>query len=153
MRDGDANTFVDFDGKRYPTDGFMLWAPTYAMHRRAELWPEPESFIPERFLVKEGDPLFPVKGAWRPFEYGPRNCIGQELAFIELKIIMALILRDFDIKAAYEEQDKLDGKNNDSMNWNGDRAYQVLIATAKPANGFPAKATRRSHTGSALGIS
>ncbi|KAL8744058.1 MAG: hypothetical protein Q9190_003660 [Brigantiaea leucoxantha] len=153
VRDGDANTFVDFDGKRYPTDGFMLWAPTYAMHRRVELWPEPESFIPERFLVKEGDPLFPVKGAWRPFEYGPRNCIGQELAFIELKIIMALILRDFDIKAAYEEQDKLDGKNNDSMNWNGDRAYQVLIATAKPANRFPAKATRRSHTGSALGVS
>ncbi|KAL8705640.1 MAG: hypothetical protein Q9225_008017 [Loekoesia sp. 1 TL-2023] len=143
VRDGARDVAVDFDGKRYPTDGFMVWPVPFAMHRRPDLWPKAEEFIPERFLVKEGDPLFPVKGAWRPFEYGPRNCIGQELAYIELKIFMVLTLRDFDIRAAYEEQDKIDGKDNSALTVDGDRAYQILIATAKPVGGFPAKVTKR----------
>lgn len=35
-------------------------------------------------------------GAWRPFERGPRNCIGQELATIEARVVMALVARRFD---------------------------------------------------------
>jgi cytochrome P450 len=34
--------------------------------------------------------------AWRPFERGPRNCIGQELANIEARVILALVARRFD---------------------------------------------------------
>lgn len=143
VRQGARDHFIEFDGKRYPTEGFMVWPASYPMHRRPELWPNADEFIPERFLVKDGDPLFPVKGAWRPFEHGPRNCIGQELAYIELKIFMVLTLRDFDIRAAYEEQDKVNGKDNSALTVDGDRAYQILIATAKPAGGFPAKVTKR----------
>ncbi|KAL8769784.1 MAG: hypothetical protein Q9209_004400 [Squamulea sp. 1 TL-2023] len=143
VRKGDPNVPIHFDGKEYPTDGFMVWPVSYAMHHRPELWPNAEEFIPERFLVKEGDPLFPPKGAWRPFEYGPRNCIGQELAYIELKIFMVLTLRDFDIRPAYEERDELDGKDRSRLTVKGDRAYQILIATAKPVLGYPAKVTKR----------
>lgn len=143
VREGDPNVFVDFDGKRYPSEGFMVWPVAYANHRRPDLWPNVDEFIPERFLAKKGDPLFPVKGAWRPFEYGPRNCIGQELAYIELKIFMVLTLRDFDIRPAYEEQDKIDGKDRSAHTLNGDRAYQMLVATAKPILGYPAKVTKR----------
>ena len=32
-------------------------------------------------------------GAWRPFERGPRNCIGQELALIEGKVVLAAVTR------------------------------------------------------------
>ena len=145
VRLGDPDVVIDQDGKQYPTDGFMVWPSVYAMHHAPELWPEPEKFVPERFLSKEGDPLFPVKGAWRPFEHGPRNCVGQELAFIELKIYVVLTFRDFDLHAAYEEQDKLNGKDNSADNLAGDRAYQVLIATAKPKDGFPAKVFKRFH--------
>jgi cytochrome P450 len=34
--------------------------------------------------------------AWRPFERGPRNCIGQELANMEARVIMACTLRRYD---------------------------------------------------------
>lgn len=123
----------------------MTWPVSHAIHRSAKYWPEPESFIPERFLAKEGDPLFSPKGAWRPFEFGPRHCIGMELAMIETKIIMALMLRSFDIKSAYEEFDagrKVDpGKVQRTPE--GERAYQVLIATAKPVDGMPVRVARR----------
>ncbi|KAI4195282.1 MAG: hypothetical protein LQ346_003485 [Caloplaca aetnensis] len=143
VRIGKRDQFIEYDGEQYPTEDIMVWPAAYAMHHRPELWLNAEEFKPERFLVKEGHTLFPVKGAWRPFEYGPRNCIGQELAYIELKIFMVLTLRNFDIRAAYEEQDLRKGKDNSAHTLNGDRAYQILIATAKPAGGFPAKVTRR----------
>ncbi|KAL8870388.1 MAG: hypothetical protein Q9174_003560 [Haloplaca sp. 1 TL-2023] len=143
VREGHPDVVVEFDGKHYPTEGCMVWPVSHGNHRRPDLWPDAENFIPERFLAKEGDPLFPVKGAWRPFEHGPRNCIGIELAYIELKIFMVLTLRDFDIGPAYEEQDTIDGKDRSMHTVNGDRAYQVLYATAKPILGYPAKVIRR----------
>ncbi|KAL9587837.1 MAG: hypothetical protein Q9203_003350 [Teloschistes exilis] len=144
VRVGEPGVYVEFDGQRYATEDMMVWPVAYAMHRSPDLWVKPDEFIPERFLAKEGDPLFPVKGAWRPFEFGPRNCIGQELAYIELKIFMVLTLRDFDIRAAYEEQDKFDGQDRSAQALEGDRAYQILVATAKPALGYPAKFYKRN---------
>ncbi|KAL8972201.1 MAG: hypothetical protein Q9197_002891 [Variospora fuerteventurae] len=143
-RQGQRDVFIELDGKRYPTEDFLVWPATYPLHRRPDIWPYADEFIPERFLVKEGDPLFPVKGAWRPFEQGPRSCIGQELVYIELKIFMVLTLRSFDIRAAYEERDRLTGLDNSALTVDGDRAYQVLVVTAKPSGGYPAKVTKRS---------
>lgn len=53
-------------------------------------------FLPERFLVAEGHPLHPVKNAWRPFELGNTRCIGEELAMIEMKLVLALTMRELD---------------------------------------------------------
>ena len=125
----------------------MVWVISHSIQRSPDLWPSPNSFIPERWLVKEGDPLFPVKGAWRPFELGPRQCIGIELAMIETKVIMALMLRSFDTKAAYKELDAKDVeagvKPRVRTTPDGERAYQVRIATAKPVGGMPVRVTRR----------
>ncbi|KAL8999953.1 MAG: hypothetical protein Q9169_001359 [Polycauliona sp. 2 TL-2023] len=144
VRKGDPNISIQFDGMEYPTDGFMVWPVSHGMHRQSNLWPDAEKFIPERFLAKEGDPLFPPKGAWRPFEYGPRNCVGQELAYIELKIFMVLTLREFELRPAYVEQDKIDSKDRSTHTVDGDRAYQILVATAKPVLGYPSKVTKRT---------
>ncbi|KAL8957203.1 MAG: hypothetical protein Q9193_005466 [Seirophora villosa] len=144
VRAGQRDVVIELDGKRYPTEDCMVWPASYPLHRRPDLWPDADEFIPERFLVQEGDPLFPVKGAWRPFEQGPRNCIGQELVYIELKIFMVLTLRSFDIRAAYEERDRITGKDSSALTVDGDRAYQVLVVTAKPAGGYPAKVTRKT---------
>ena len=125
----------------------MVWPVSHALHHSSDLWPSPTSFIPERWLVKPGDPLFPIKGAWRPFEFGPRHCIGIKLAMIEIKLIMTLMLRLFDFKAAYEELDAKDKKNGLEMGLrttpDGERAYQVRIATAKPVDGMPVRVKRR----------
>lgn len=72
--------------------------------------------------------------------------IGQELAIIETKIILAMTLRTFDFQAAYDELDKLRGDGTGYPNATtgiqsqfGERAYQVQLGTAKPAEGMPCR--------------
>ena len=96
---------TDDAGRRFPTDGFLVWANPQPIHRDPAYWQRPDEFLPERWLAAPGDPLHPLKEAWRPFEHGPRNCIGQELAIIEMKVIMVMTLRRFNIGLAYEELD------------------------------------------------
>ena len=143
VRKGEPGFFIHYDGKQYPTEDFMVWPLVFAIQHEPGLWPSPYSFLPERWLVDEGDPLYPIKGAWRPFEFGPRNCIGQELAMIETKVILALMLRQFDIRAVYDELDSKQRGQGIKTTPEGERAYQVLIATAKPAQGMPARVKRR----------
>ncbi len=140
--------FVHHNGTSYPTANFMIWPVSHALHHDATLFPSPFSFRPERFLPENLDSI--PKGAFRPFEYGPRNCIGQELALLEAKIVCVLTIRRFDIWAVYAEMDQMSGKGwrggmgrkgkPDTVE--GERAYQVLVATAKPAGGMPARVKR-----------
>ena len=137
-RDGEPGFAVTEDGRQYPTDGFLVWSMHQAIHREPLYWPQPDTFIPERWLASEDDPLYPVKGAWRPFEFGPRNCIGQELALFEIKLVLVMTIREFDVTAEYEEWDKLNGRK-DPGTVSGERAYQVLKGTTRPADGFPCR--------------
>ncbi|KAL7627061.1 hypothetical protein AAE478_003837 [Parahypoxylon ruwenzoriense] len=66
----------------------------------------PEEFHPERFL---GDERFAKDdlAAMQPFSVGPRNCIGRNLAYAEMRLILARILYRFDIELAPEAGDWL----------------------------------------------
>ena len=134
VRDGEPGFSITHNGHSYPTEGFTVWSMHQVMHREPAYWPEPDSFIPDRWLVSKDHGLYPVRGAWRPFEFGPRNCIGQELALLELKLVMVLTLREFDIEAKYDVGGQV-GKGPKIVN--GERAYQVLTGTTRPADGFP----------------
>lgn len=138
-RSGEPGFFIHgHDGLQYPTDGFLVWSNTLAIHRDPSYWPEPNSFLPERWLVEKDDRLYPVKGAWRAFEFGPRNCIGQELAMLELKMVLAMTTREFEIKSMYEEWDSLKpGRGPKTVN--GDRAYQILSGSAHPNDRLPCR--------------
>lgn len=96
-----------FTGVRYPTEHFAIGDGVPACHYREDVWPRPREFIPERWLARDGDALCPMKDAWRPFEQGPRNCIGQELAVMELKLVLVLAARRFDIRQDWAEWDRL----------------------------------------------
>ena len=137
-RDGEPGFSLTHDGHMYPTESFTVWCTHQAMHREGMYWSQQDSFIPERWLVSEDDPLHPVKGAWRPFEFGPRSCIGQELALLELKLVMVMTLRDFSITASYDVCDQ-DQHRKGTRSVNGERAYQVLKGTTRPADGFPCR--------------
>lgn len=128
---------TDDQGRQFPTDGFLVWANCQTVQRDPTYWPRPDEFLPERWLVPPNDPLHPVKGAWRPFEYGPRNCIGQELAMIEMKVVMVMTLRKFHIKPVYEEMDhgRLFGKAVRTVY--GERGYQ--IQRAQPSDDLPCR--------------
>lgn len=130
------------DDTVFETDGFMLWGVHQAVHRSAAYWPLPDSFMPERWLVGPEDPLYPHKDAWRPFERGPRSCIGQELALLEVKIVLAMVLREFEFKNAYAEHDRLNARKG-PVEVQGDRAYQVLLGSSKPNDGYPCRVTVR----------
>ncbi|UQC81363.1 AflN/verA/monooxygenase [Colletotrichum lupini] len=120
-------------------EGFMLWGVHHAIHRAPEHWVRPDEFVPERWLASPGDELYPAdKEAWRPFERGPRNCIGQELALLEVKVILAMVLRDFDFADAYVEFNKTMGRTGPTE-VAGDRAYQIIHESTKPNNGYPCR--------------
>ena len=139
IRSGEPGFNVrDSAGRSYPTDGFLVWAVSQPLHRDENYWPRPDVFLPERWLVGPKDPLYPVRGAWRPFEYGPRNCIGQELAMMEMKIAMILVLAMFDIEVAYEEIDRRSSSKPKTVN--GERAYQLTLNG--PSLGLPCKIKR-----------
>lgn len=138
-RSGEPDHFIQGpDGRQLPTDGFLVWANAYTIHHDPSYWPEPDVFIPERWLVAEGDRLYPLKGAYRPFEFGPRNCIGQELAMLELKIVLIMTAREFDIKTVYDEWDMTHPRTG-PKHVNGDRAYQILFGLAHPCDGLPCR--------------
>jgi cytochrome P450 len=111
---GSGFTLNTKDGS-YNVDGMVLYICHYAIQRDPAVYGETANvWIPERWLgdvytgsgedttatVSLDDKLkqdgkVPVS-AWRAFERGPRNCIGQEVANIEARIILAMAARRYD---------------------------------------------------------
>ncbi|KAI9728143.1 MAG: hypothetical protein M1828_004604 [Chrysothrix sp. TS-e1954] len=135
----------------YPTKDCMVWILSAASHTNPSQWSDPAVFRPERFLGANAASL--PKDTWRPFEKGPRSCIGRELSILETKVVMVLGLRRFSITTAYDEVDILRG---DGLGWGrdfggkhgfkGEEAYQILRATAKPRQGMPCRVSMRPDT-------
>ena len=145
LRGGEPGYFIrDVQGRSFPTDGYLVWAVSQPLHRDPDYWPQPDAFLPDRWLVGPGDPLYPVKGTWRPFEFGPRNCIGQELATVEIKTALLLVLHKFAVDVAYNEFDDKFPRRHNSVE--GERAYQLTLAG--PSDGLPCKIKRRVGAGS-----
>ncbi len=67
----------------------------YALHRNKHYWKDPLEFNPERFL----DPNQPIhKPAYLPFGLGPRSCLGQSFAHIEIPLILANLAQKFKLR-------------------------------------------------------
>ncbi|KAG0650707.1 Aflatoxin biosynthesis N [Hyphodiscus hymeniophilus] len=136
-----GGTVTGTDGKTYSTEGYLVWLNNVILMHDPKVFPKPYEFIPNRFLPDKS-PFSPIpKNAFRPFEKGPRDCIGQELAMLEAKVVLALVLRKFDFKEAYGELDLRLGRTVEKPTVEteriGGRAYQILWTTAKPKDGIP----------------
>ncbi|GAB0100393.1 uncharacterized protein DMENIID0001_164260 [Sergentomyia squamirostris] len=73
--------------------GVILHTSAYALHRNPEIFTDPDTFNPERFINATDNPNY----AFVPFSAGIRNCIGQKFAMIELKVTLAKVLRHYEI--------------------------------------------------------
>ena len=151
MRSGRSGiTVTDRHGNTYPMDYVGATILHAAAHGNPRVWPFSKKFLPERFLVDSDHELYPNPNAYRPFEQGPRSCIGQTLVFNEMRIVMVMTVRVFDIKPAYEEWDAMKEKKMGLLAKfkrsivgapvkavHGDRAYQTEKAGTHPADGYP----------------
>lgn len=75
--------------------GAVLVPCIYLAHRRAEAYPDAERFRPERFLEGKLSPY-----EYLPFGGGSRSCIGMALALFEMKLILATLLKRYELRPA-----------------------------------------------------
>lgn len=97
---------IEINGKMTRVDGLRIYPAQYLIHRNPKIWgADALEFRPERWLDEEYIANLPP-GSWRPFERGPRNCIGQELAMLEGKVVLACVARGFEFrKVGYTGQE------------------------------------------------
>jgi len=95
-------------GRFFP-EGTVLSVPTYTVHRNEGVWgSDADVFRPERWLERDKNEL---QKAFNPFSFGPRGCIGRNLASMELLIIVASVFRryHFVVEDASEKFDTKEG--------------------------------------------
>ncbi|KID93904.1 cytochrome P450, partial [Metarhizium majus ARSEF 297] len=83
---------MSFQGYRVPA-GTHIAFNLMAMNNHPDVWDQPDRFLPERFLGNED-----AKRNIFAFSYGPRSCIGRNLAWMEIMTILANVLNTFNIR-------------------------------------------------------
>ncbi|KAE8379265.1 cytochrome P450 [Aspergillus bertholletiae] len=86
----------------------------WATYRSPQNFMRPDEYIPERWLGDAPGFENDHKNALQPFHVGPRNCIGRNLAYMEMRLLLALILWNFDLELC-----------TDSKDWNKQRVYNL----------------------------
>nr|AVL92872.1 CYP450 [Locusta migratoria] len=77
-----------------PGDGVQI--PAHAFHHDEAFFPDPERFDPERFSPENKHLIKPF--TYIPFGVGPRICIAQRFALLELKVVLVYLLSSFSIQ-------------------------------------------------------
>lgn len=80
-------------GYKIPKKAILLMS-IYALHRDPKYYPNPDKFDPERFRPEEVKKR--PKLAYLPFGAGPRMCIGNHFAMMEMQLLLTLLIRRFD---------------------------------------------------------
>ncbi|KAJ8121620.1 hypothetical protein ONZ43_g1973 [Nemania bipapillata] len=91
----------------FTPEGTFVEVQHWSMNHSKENWADPWDFKPERFLDNSKEALEAGNKleALQAFNVGPRNCIGRNLAYAEMRIILARIIFDFDLKLDDESAD------------------------------------------------
>jgi cytochrome P450 family 135 len=88
-----VNRPFDLGGRPVPP-GTTLAVSALLIHHRADIYPEPEVFRPERFLGRQPDTY-----TWIPFGGGVRRCIGASFALMEMRIVLSVLLARTNLRA------------------------------------------------------
>jgi cytochrome P450 len=88
-------------GYRIPA-GTMVLPYIYGTHRNPEHWDDPESFDPRRFEVDRSKARHPF--AFIPFGGGPRTCIGNNMAIMQILLIIVAVVRSYDFEVASDRE-------------------------------------------------
>ncbi len=107
-------TDVEISGYFIP-NGTRIFTNLWGLHHDPDVWDNPESFQPERFLDDDGH-LIPADHIYRrnlmPFGAGTRVCVGESLALARLFILITRLIQRFRITPAEGNNKKLTCVNN-----------------------------------------
>jgi cytochrome P450 len=81
------------DGVTIPAGALIIISP-WILHRDPASWPDPERFMPDRFMNGDYD-----RHAYIPFGAGPRLCIGRDMALLEGTLMLAGLVRRVDVES------------------------------------------------------
>lgn len=73
--------------------GYNVLMPVFAIHRNPEIWENPDEFMPERFSKENMQDKH--RYAYFPFGGGPRLCIGNNFALMEMQLVVAMLVQKF----------------------------------------------------------
>lgn len=76
---------------------------TFKIHRRADIFPNPEKFDPDNFLPERTQNRHYY--SFIPFSAGPRSCVGRKYAMLKLKVLLSTILRNYKINSNVQESE------------------------------------------------
>ncbi|OWF55819.1 cytochrome P450 4A25-like [Mizuhopecten yessoensis] len=85
---------AEIDGNVYPA-GTEMSVSLRSTHYHPDVWEDTKTFKPERFLEDNSGGRDPF--SYVPFSAGPRNCIGQNFAMNEMKVVISRVIRRFKI--------------------------------------------------------
>ncbi|OQE39382.1 hypothetical protein PENCOP_c007G07340 [Penicillium coprophilum] len=80
---------LDIDGCIFPP-GTEIGVCNISLHHNPMYFDDPDAFLPERWLANSS--IKCNKAAFSPFSYGPRSCLGRNMAYMEMTLTLALIV-------------------------------------------------------------
>jgi cytochrome P450 len=92
---------LELGGYEIPA-GVTVAPCVYLMHRRAEVYPNPRAFVPERFLGKT-----PGTYTWIPFGGGSRRCLAASFATTEMKRVVHTILSEIELQPQHATSERV----------------------------------------------
>jgi cytochrome P450 len=95
----DGGTTID--GKYYPK-GTLVATAVWAMHYNTDHYAEPLKFLPERWIAGEAGStdasVALAESAFCAFSTGPRGCIGKNMAWLEMRVVLAKLVWKFEVR-------------------------------------------------------
>jgi cytochrome P450 len=108
-----------------PRGAVVIISP-WVLHRHVRLWDDPDAFIPARFFGHEP----PHRYAFLPFGAGPRVCIGAHFALAEAALVLAILVKNFELALAEARP-----------------VLPVAVVTTRPDHAVPFRLRARASTG------
>ena len=88
---------ITIDGVQVPK-GMTVGTSIYALHHDPDIYPDPFSYNPDRWLVRPQDRR--MQAAFCPFLKGPRMCPGQTVAYFAIELALFQLVYRYDLRAA-----------------------------------------------------